>query len=111
MNKQTKNKRLKPDGAYGRYLNGYTDLAAAQKAQFLKDGKALLKEVGKWLAERGLTEIDRRSPSASTPISENPVTVTLATSGKGLNSRSVSVSPVIVDPPTKNHSSGPCATH
>ena len=58
MNKQTKNKRLKPDGAYGRYLNGYTDLAAEQKAQFLKDGKALLKEVGKWLAERGLTEMN-----------------------------------------------------
>ncbi len=55
MNKQTKNKQLKPDGAYGRDINGRTDFAAAQKAQFLKDGKALLKEVGKWLAERGLT--------------------------------------------------------
>lgn len=53
-----KNKQLKPDGAYGRDINGYTDLAAAQKAQFLKDGKALLKEVGKWLAERGLTEMN-----------------------------------------------------
>jgi hypothetical protein len=59
-NKQMKNKQLKPDGAYGRYLNGYTDLAAAQKAQFLKDGKALLKEVGNWLAARGLTEMDVR---------------------------------------------------
>ncbi len=53
-----KNRRLKPDGAYGRDVNGYTDLAAEQKAQFLKDGKALLKEVGKWLAERGLTEMN-----------------------------------------------------
>ncbi len=51
------NKRLKPDGAYGRDINGYTDFAAAQKAQFLKDGKALLKEVGKHLAARGLTEM------------------------------------------------------
>ncbi len=58
MNKQIKNKRLKPDGAYGRDVNGYTDLAAEQKAQFLKDGKALLKEVGKWLAARGLTEMN-----------------------------------------------------
>ncbi len=57
-NKQTENKRLKPDGAYGRNLNGYTDLAAAQKAEFLKDAKALLKEVGKWLAECGLTEMN-----------------------------------------------------
>ncbi len=55
-----KNKRLKPDGAYGRDINGYTDLAAAQKAQFLRDAKVLLKEVGKWLAERGLTEMDVR---------------------------------------------------
>ncbi len=58
MNKQMKNRRLKPDGAYGRNVNGYTDLAAEQKAQFLKDGKALLKEVGRWLAERGLTEMN-----------------------------------------------------
>ncbi len=60
MNKQMKSRRLKPDGAYGRDVNGYTDLAAEQKAQFLKDGKALLKEVGKWLAARGLTEMDVR---------------------------------------------------
>ncbi len=60
MNKQMKNRRLKPDGAYGRNVNGYTDLAAEQKAQFLKDGKALLKEVGKHLAARGLTETDVR---------------------------------------------------
>src|SRR3990170_740018 len=31
--------------------------------------------------DRGLTEIDRSAPNASTPISENPVTVTLATTG------------------------------
>ena len=55
-----KNKQLRPDGAYGRNVNGYTDHAAAQKAQFLKDGKALLKEVGNWLAARGLTEMDVR---------------------------------------------------
>ncbi len=53
-----KNKQFKPDGAYGRDINGRTDLAAEQKAEFLKDGKALLKEVGKWLAERGLTEMN-----------------------------------------------------
>jgi len=53
-----KPKRLKPDGAYGRSINGYTDHAAALKEQFLRDARALLRETGKRLAERGLTEME-----------------------------------------------------
>lgn len=55
-----KNKRLKPDGAYGCNINGYSDVAAAQKSEFLRDAKTLLKEVGKHLTARGLTEMDVR---------------------------------------------------
>lgn len=60
-------KKLKHDGAYtGDYdlICGYSDFAAQRKEQFLQDAAALLREVGKHLAQEGLTETEiRRNPA------------------------------------------------
>lgn len=51
-----KHKRLKSDGGYGCQINGYSD--AALKEQFLRDARAWLRDTGKLLAARGLTEME-----------------------------------------------------
>lgn len=50
-----KARKLAPDGAYGQPVQGYR---GDGKERFLRDARALLREVGKHLVSHGLTEMD-----------------------------------------------------
>lgn len=65
-------KKLKRDGAYtGDHdlICGYSNVAAQRKEQFLRDASALLREVGKHLAQHGLTEMEIRRNLAGVAVS------------------------------------------
>jgi hypothetical protein len=53
-------KRLKRDGSYGVDINAYSDAGAKRKAQFLRDARALLRQVGQHLARVGMAGCDLR---------------------------------------------------
>ena len=68
-------KKLKSDGGYGAVINGYgehhTENRDPQsgKEHFLRDAAGLLREVGKLLAARGLTEKEIRTNPAGPAVS------------------------------------------
>ena len=55
-NQKKKWNQLKADGWYGTDISAYNEQDAHGKQQFLRDAKALLREVAAYLARHGLTE-------------------------------------------------------
>ena len=53
-------KHLQTDGGYGPDINAYSEENSRRKEQFLRDARALLKEVGQHLAKVGMTGRDIR---------------------------------------------------
>jgi len=51
-------KQMKRDGSYGEYIDAYSETGADGKEQFLKDGKALLTDVGAYLIHHGLDRVE-----------------------------------------------------
>ena len=74
-------KKLKPDGGYGAVIHGYGRMVSIRehytenrdpqsgKERFLRDAAALLREVGKLLGARGLTEKEFRTNPAGPAVS------------------------------------------
>ena len=57
-NQKKKWNQLKADGWYGTDISAYNEQDAHGKQQFLRDAKALLREVAAHLARHGLMETD-----------------------------------------------------